>query len=423
MCKLPSIPNHQRRNTLALLCLLVSVCAGPVGAAEIATPIPSSLSILSGKSPQGNASAPAASPASTPQARLDAIREALAGVAMQAPTRVRANAWVDQRGALHENTRVTSDVQLRGVRVTTYLEEAGALKAQVSTEQITPLIGRNQCGTPLKTASNLKNTPLKRHASIETVVSPIDGRTGLLLMPEIAEHAQRLLTDRMNASGAWLVSPAAQLHNTTYENILFGNSTHVSRSAGYLIRLQIEPDTSPAIAVAAPETQPSLATFMQTWLSPNKIADLRFALRMTVTERQTGRVLWQNATSMRYPSPSASITRTPLPLSMIETLGQTLSQWHAQWAETMACEPLQFQAALDPSGLLVLQSGSRNGVQVGDQFVIFDRAQIPGKILEKGVAAQMALVEVFSLGPDRALLKPLAGELPKNTRQLTAMLP
>jgi len=342
---------------------------------------------------------------------------------MQAPTRVRANAWVDQRGALHENTRVTSDVQLRGVRVTSYLEEAGALKAQVSTEQVTPLIGRNQCGTPLKTASNLKNTPLKRHASIETVVSPIDGRTGLLLMPEIAEHAQRLLTDRMNASGAWLVSPAAQLHNTTYENILFGNTTHVSRSAGYLIRLQIEPDTSPAVAVAAPEARPTLATFMQTWLSPNKIADLRFALRMTVTERQTGRVLWQNATSMRYPSPSASITRTPLPLSMIETLGQTLNQWQAQWAESMACEPLQFQAALDPSGLLILQSGSRNGVQVGDQFVIFDRAQIPGKILEKGVAAQMALVEVFSLGPDRALLKPLAGELPKNTRQLTAMLP
>ena len=66
---------------------------------------------------------PKASPAAHEQ-QLQLIRQALLDATLDAtPTQVISSAWVDGRGALHENHEFHSRAEVRGVRVLSYLNE------------------------------------------------------------------------------------------------------------------------------------------------------------------------------------------------------------------------------------------------------------------------------------------------------------
>jgi len=57
-----------------------------------------------------------------PRKRLEALQHSLIDAAMASRTQVRTAAWVDSTGQLHENTRITSDMKVRSVRVLPYAQ-------------------------------------------------------------------------------------------------------------------------------------------------------------------------------------------------------------------------------------------------------------------------------------------------------------
>ena len=61
-----------------------------------------------------------------PKKRLEALQHALVSAAMEGQTRVRNAAWVDDSGKLHENTRITSDMKVRNMRVLYLAQMASA---------------------------------------------------------------------------------------------------------------------------------------------------------------------------------------------------------------------------------------------------------------------------------------------------------
>ena len=69
------------------------------------------------------------------------MRNALSAATLKAPLAVRSTAWVDESGRLHENTRVESGVQLRGVRVLAYLEKDGELEARLAERDLLTELG------------------------------------------------------------------------------------------------------------------------------------------------------------------------------------------------------------------------------------------------------------------------------------------
>jgi len=98
------------------------------------------------------------------QSRLEAIQGALVDTALLAPTRVRATAWVDESGTLRENAHITSDVKVRGVRVSSYLEPELAPETKVVVDAVTPLVRADGC-TPAAPR-------YKRVALVHTLLQP-----------------------------------------------------------------------------------------------------------------------------------------------------------------------------------------------------------------------------------------------------------
>ena len=60
--------------------------------------------------------------ASEADRRLDAIKQALVDLSLGSELRLATSAYVDERGVLHESSLVTSQAQIRGVRVLAYLQ-------------------------------------------------------------------------------------------------------------------------------------------------------------------------------------------------------------------------------------------------------------------------------------------------------------
>jgi hypothetical protein len=69
-----------------------------------------------------------------PRKRLVALQNALVKAAMDGQTRVHTAAWVDNTGKLHENTRISSDMKVSGVRVLNYLQAEDGPSAAIIAE-------------------------------------------------------------------------------------------------------------------------------------------------------------------------------------------------------------------------------------------------------------------------------------------------
>ena len=68
---------------------------------------------------------------------LDAIKQALVDLSLGSELRLATSAYVDERGVLHESSLVTSQAQIRGVRVLAYLQEAGMTTASLEAAMAT----------------------------------------------------------------------------------------------------------------------------------------------------------------------------------------------------------------------------------------------------------------------------------------------
>ena len=63
--------------------------------------------------------------------KLQAVKQALVDLALETDVKLGSTAYLDAAGVLHESSILSSDSLVRGVRVLSYLEEAGIAIAKV----------------------------------------------------------------------------------------------------------------------------------------------------------------------------------------------------------------------------------------------------------------------------------------------------
>ena len=327
--------------------------------------------------------------------RLEALRNALMDKALKAPTRVRSAAWVDESGTLRENVQINSDVKLRGIRVLSYIEESGALKADVVADTAASAAGKVSCPQ--------QGTRFKRHAAFVPNHAPGDGKLGYHFVPELAERAEKSVLALFAHDESWVVTPTVAAR-TAYERALLGTDTPVATP--YILRMSV-------VAAKALEEPPLLlAALRNLRIEPLTLPAKPVLLALWVEERSSGRVLWAEQTMLAYPESEVSMVTQPLPAALTYAIDNTLFAWRLALDKALSCEPLQFAVAAAGSGQLTIQAGSRTGVRVGDQLLLVDRTRVPGNMLEAGALDRAALIEVQSVATDRALAKQVAGPIP-----------
>ena len=355
--------------------------------------------ILSASLP-GRLLAQAAPPSA--ESRLEALRNALLERALKAPARLRSAAWIDESGTLRENLQIQSDVKLRGIRVLSYLEEGGALKADVLADMASAPDSCQGSGH------------LKRQALLSMSHEPQDGRLAYHQLPELTARAQQTLLAGFALDEAWVLTPASSA-TSTYEQAL---AAPVPQATPYLLQLKLEASDGDYQTVikgrpAAPRNE--LLETLGLFSSP-PAKSIRLSLRLL--ERSSNRVLWSESSGLVYPDPGRNLQRQPLPASLTEPIEALLGDWRIKMGKALACEPLQLSVAAietvpgEQTERLALNAGNRIGLRVGDKLLLVDRTRFPRKSLEAGTLDRAALIEVLSVSADGAYAKRVAGPAP-----------
>lgn len=340
-----------------------------------------------------------------PRQRLQALQHALVKAAMAGQTRVRSAAYIDSSGTLHETTRITSDMKVRGVRVLSYLEDEGSNSANIFTEGKAATRSDEACRAALQ--------KYRREATLDTAVRFVASGgerydTGLLIV-----QARARLVAQAGASHKWLLTAPSKMPESTYERLLTGVQPDYSP---YQMMLELLPAGAMGVQpVAVVKTREQRAADMlksardYVMDEPPKRAARSFVLRLSVTERSSHKLLWQDAVPLTYPETDIKTTSQPLPPPLAQSLDRILQNWLAQLDANFGCRPLQFNVMQEAANGWTINGGQAAGLSVGDQLLLLDRDYLPARILEPDSAEHMALVEVVNVSSGLATVRKLAG--------------
>jgi len=333
------------------------------------------------------------------EARLNALRNALIDSALQAPTRVRTAAWIDEEGRLHESTHISSDVSVRGVRVESYLDEAGVEREVVDVSAV-----------PLQPAEKLfcgvVGQGLKRQGDIEVDWRVGDDAHESPLTREAVQQASALLIRRAASGGRWVISPSKR-YATQYEQLIAGTSGEISP---YRIRL-----SGQARRLAASPNTVKETLNRSFWAGLEISRDLpprTIELGISLQERISGRVVWQGNAQLVIPAGPVRTGSETLSAGSLNGLDNAVTKWLSAIDAEMSCAPMYFSVSAAGANEYRINAGSRAGLRVGDKLVIASMNRLPGQILENGALEEMALAQVESVRADSAILRRVAGKVP-----------
>ena len=340
-----------------------------------------------------------------PKKRLEAIQHALVNAAMEGNTRVRNAAWVDGNGRLHENTRITSDMKLRNVRVLNYLTVEDGVSAAIVAE------GRGVTPDEEVCRANLQR--YRREATLDVAQRiPANGMDAHEWQGFLTQARSRFVA-RAHAGRKWLLTASTPAPATSYERSLIGYSPDITP---YQMVLDVLPAGALGIEPVRPKASRDaqarqLATSVKDYVldEPEKRAPVPFVVRLSVYERVNQRLLWQDAVPLFFPERAVRHTSQPLPVGLLTELDNVIGRWQQRLDNEFACRPQSFNVLQDTGKGWVVNGGQAAGLAIGDQMLMMNREQLPARILEPDSGEHMALVEVVSVGHGRAVLRKLAG--------------
>lgn len=347
-----------------------------------------------------------------PRQRLEALQHALVKEAMAGQTRVRSAAYIDSAGQLHETTRITSDMQVRGVRVLSYLEDEGSTSASIA------VAGRAVTGS--EEACRVMQQKYRREATLEAALLTVASGTDRYDMTMLMDQARRRLIAQASAQRSWLLTTPASAPESMYERLLTGAGTEVTP---FQMVLHILPAGSLGVEAAKIVKTPGQKAKALLQDARSMFADepawraaMPFVMRLSVTERSSQKLLWQNAVPLAFPQTEITATSQPIPATLIKTIDRVLQHWLEQLDTRFGCGPVQFNAVPEGSGNWAINGGQAAGVSVGDQLLLMDRDRLPARVLEPESVRHMALVEVVQVRAGKATVRKLAGpaDMPKS---------
>ncbi len=342
-----------------------------------------------------------------PKKRLEAIQHALVNAAMEGNTRVRNAAWVDSTGRLHENTRITSDMKLRNVRVLNYLTVEDGISAAIVAE------GRGVTPDEEVCRANLQR--YRREATFDAALRLQTSGADAAHWRNFLDQARARFAARSVAARKWSLMPPVVMPPSAYERQLTGVVPDI---APYHMVIEVLPPGALGIEPLRPrQTVQQQATQVMRkvgdyWADqPPRSAPMPFVLRLSVYERSHSRLLWQDSVPLFFPERELRHTSQPLPAGLLSELDRVLANWQERMDGDFACKPQAFNVLQESGKGWVINGGQVAGLAPGDQLLLMNREHLPARILEPDSGEHLALVEVVSVGSGRAVVRKLAGSM------------
>ena len=364
--------------------------------------------------------------------KLETIKQRLVDLALQSNVRLGSAAYLDSNGVLHETSVMSSDADIRGVRVLSYLEEAGIDTASLDAD----IFNSSACPG--------SKSEIQRQALVKKVMansfSGKDFRAGDHYISELLMYSQQSLLGIMATSDDWTSS--AEVHYTsTYDRYM--SSTAVD-NANYRFDITIREKTgSNLLGSGLEKTGQALQGVFHTatktgqelfargfngtyeflaWGNPH-LPDVDIGgswdkqileYELTLVDRTEGVPVWRKARSLYYPRVKRGYKKDILPLTVKRQLALINQQLLVDATESIDCRtesyPLNVISGRDNK--YKIYAGSLAGVKTGDQFLISTDNKILTHSLSMSGLAQLGLAKVESTTPRTAVLRHIAGPKP-----------
>ena len=358
-----------------------------------------------------NEAAPTVASLSTQQAEreLAAVRKALIEQAMEGPTRVRAWAWVDEKGALRERNEVSADMHVRGVRVTQYTEQGKEPVASIAAAA-----ARSETGT-----CHFTNGRWRLPVSVVTDQRGVRLASHHLIATASLQQLVRAWSEQLSSGQRFEASPSQAQQLSHYDRALLGA---LDSEAGWRAVWSVGVSSVPQKAAwsgffgsgqggnALP--QPDAAT-----LSLNlEVVRERFD-----GEHASRQVIWQHKQDIGVNMVSTGWSVPHLSVESAQRLSDLAKTWATGLEQLSACEPLQYDVVDMGGKRLRINGGTSAGLQVGDRLVVMDAMTVPSQVWDTGSLEKVAIARVQRIDAYGAQLETVAGRMPQTDGRIVAL--
>ena len=340
-----------------------------------------------------------------PRKRLEALQHALIDAAMASQTQVRSAAWVDNSGQLHENTRITSDMKVRGVRVMSYVQNEGGMAANIVADSARATRNEEVCRST--------EQRYRREATLETAMRITASGTERYDWNVLLSQVRARFVAQTGASRKWILTAPTRVPEQTYERLLTGVQPD---QMPYQMLLELLPPGALGVEpvrpkVKAPNTAVRATKAVMEYFNdePPRRAPIPFVIRLTVVERSSQMLMWQDTVPLFYPESEIKTTSQPLPPGLLSELDRVLHRWQEKLETSFGCKPQQFNVLQESGEGWIINGGQTAGLSIGDQLLLINREYLPARILEPDSGQHMALVEVVGVKGGSAMIRKLAG--------------
>ncbi|MAH74026.1 MAG: hypothetical protein CBC09_08045 [Cellvibrionales bacterium TMED49] len=405
--------------------------------------------------------------------KLEAIKQALVDLAMESEVTLGSAAYIDDKGVLHESTLMSSSNNVRGVRVLSYLEEAGIPVARVEASMLSD-----------RTCPGAR-PELRREAVVRVGYSGENKRLGDHYMSEIAALSEDVLIESFRSSSAWTARPEVRFASN-YDNLVSGASSDrvpyrldvrlsdynpaakagpqevmdvvrkgfeagksavefslgfaewsgVSAGAWSIFPLlndgfgggdyAPDPSTDPAIPANPyyPGTDGSGQQAFRKFLGAYNLSKLpdyardnapwsgsRIDLEFELVDRQFDTPMWSKTVTLNYPRLKKGYSKEAIPPEFKHQIVVATEHMLTEITESMSCvaQYYHLKNADGASGTASINAGSLAGVMVGDQFLLSSDPNILNAAIDSSALSTLSLARVESVSRHSAVLRHIAG--------------
>ena len=339
---------------------------------------------------------PKASPAAlaTHEQQLQLIRQALLDATLDAtPTQVISSAWVDGRGALHENHEFHSRAEVRGVRVLSYLNDGEEPKARVSAEVLPWGWRQRDAESSCDTPPRAWRLPMTVTTRLEPGFGGSQQAAAQAVLASAREGWWGLMSGSRWTPASWTPPPT-----NTYHRALQAPAGE-SRS-DWVTTLTLRP--------APGEHNPGLAG----WLPWNPTL-WQWTLELQIAQRMPGSGEFRPVYSQLMQILIEPELVSAHPLRWLQGLQPSLMNgllgWQQNFDAQTRCEPTQFVVRRDADAALRLQAGMGSGLRAGDRVLLMQPGWVPSRLLDSRSVEHLALAEVVQIGARHTEIRQLAG--------------
>lgn len=337
--------------------------------------------------------------------RLESIKQALVDIAMEKDIKLGSSAYLDSQGILHESAIMSTQAEVRGVRIIEYLEAAGAPGASMESAIIR---SRSCLGS---------QSGLRRQATIRTLQRSALKNTGSL----VGDHSIGELSGLLKAQLHSATASSAQW-STTEETDFSSDYTRFLRSRAvdevpYSFQIELrkvatDPSTlasAKAILASGIERLPGADKAALARQRPWPAVKLEYQL--TLIEKSTNRQLWRGYSELMYPEVRRGYRKDPYPEQLVIQAGKITESFVQQFTVAMECHSDHYPLAAiaGDDNRRTINAGAIAGLRIGDQFLISPSENILQQAMSLSGMSKFGLARVEAMSPHRATLVHIAG--------------